>query len=218
MMSGAYGLAFDSARPLIASRNGIVAASNTLASAVGARILERGGNAVDAAIASNAVTGFVQPFSCGIGGDLFAIVQEPPPSCRIHGLNASGWAPRELTLKALRESGATGPRISSTSAHAVTVPGCVAGWDALRKRFGSMSFAQVSIWPLCCFASFSVAGNSCSFAVAGPGHLPGAWRLLHGCRCCSQHHQPGLTTAARLQRNICGLRNTASHRRHVPEH
>ena len=61
MISGAYGLAFDSARPLIASRNGIVAASHTLASAVGARILERGGNAVDAAIAANAVTGFVQP-------------------------------------------------------------------------------------------------------------------------------------------------------------
>jgi len=143
MISGAYGMAFDSARPLIASRSGIVAASHTLASAVGARILERGGNAVDAAIAANAVTGFVQPFSCGLGGDLFAIVQEPAPSHRIHGLNASGWAPRGLTLKLLRDSGCSGPRVSSTSAHAVTVPGCVAGWDALRERFGRMSFAEV---------------------------------------------------------------------------
>jgi gamma-glutamyltranspeptidase/glutathione hydrolase len=152
MLSGAYGLAFDSARPLIASRNGIVAASHTLASSVGARILERGGNAVDAAIAANAVTAFVQPFSCGIGGDLFAIVQEPPPSSRIHGLNASGWAPRDLTLKALRDSGSTGPRIGSTSAHAVTVPGCVAGWDSLHKRFGRLSFAQVPRASSCCCA------------------------------------------------------------------
>jgi hypothetical protein len=89
------------------------------------------------------VTGFVQPFSCGIGGDLFAIVQEPPPSSRIHGLNASGWAPRGLALKALRDRGFTGTRISSTSAHAVTIPGCVAGWESLRKRFGRMSLAQV---------------------------------------------------------------------------
>ena len=143
MIGGAYGLAFDSARPLIASRNGIVAASHTLASAVGARILEHGGSAVDAAIAANAVTGFVQPFSCGIGGDLFAIVQEPPTSSRIHGLNASGWAPRGLALNALRDRGFTGTRISSTSAHAVTIPGCVAGWESLRKRFGRMSLAQV---------------------------------------------------------------------------
>ena len=150
MISGAYGLAFDSARPLIASRNGIVAASHTLASAVGARILERGGNAVDAAIAANAVAGFVQPFSCGIGGDLFAIVQEPPPSSRIHGLNASGWSPRDLTVKALRDAGFEGSRLSSTSAHAVTVPGCVAGWDCLRKRFGRMSFAQVPVAKFSC--------------------------------------------------------------------
>ena len=156
MISGAYGLAFDSARPVIASRNGIVAASHTLASAVGVRILERGGNAVDAAIAANAVTGFVQPFSCGIGGDLFAIVQEPPPSRRIHGLNASGWAPRDLSLKVLRDCGVDAPRVSSSSAHAVTVPGCVAGWDALRERFGSMGFAEVGAC-CCSFAACSAA-------------------------------------------------------------
>src|SRR5260370_38211339 len=84
-------------RSMVISRYGIVAAESPLAAQAGARMLERGGNAVDAAIATNAVMGVVAPMSNGVGGDLFAIVYDAKAN-RLYGLNASGWAPRELTL------------------------------------------------------------------------------------------------------------------------
>src|SRR4029450_8961369 len=83
-------------RSRVATRYGIVAASQPLAARAGVQILERGGNAVDAAIATNAVMGLVEPQSNGIGGDLFAIVYEARTG-RLHGLNSHGWAPRMLT-------------------------------------------------------------------------------------------------------------------------
>ncbi len=88
------------ARSMVETKFGIVATSQTLASAAGARILEMGGNAIDAAIAANAVLGVVEPMSDGIGGDLFAIVYEAKTG-KLYGLNASGWAPTGLTIEAL---------------------------------------------------------------------------------------------------------------------
>ena len=82
----------DQARSVVATRYGIVATSQTLASAAGVKILEAGGNAVDAAIAANAVMGLVEPTGNGIGGDLFAIIYDAKTG-KLHGLNASGWAP-----------------------------------------------------------------------------------------------------------------------------
>ena len=79
-------------RSMVSSQNGVVASESVLASQVGARILERGGNAVDAAVGVNAMMGLVAPMNDGIGGDLFAIVYEAK-SGKIYGLNASGWAP-----------------------------------------------------------------------------------------------------------------------------
>src|SRR6266700_451955 len=79
-------------RSMVISKNGIVAAESPLAAQAGVRILERGGNAVDAAVAANAVMGVVAPMSNGIGGDLFAIVHDITTGS-IHGLNASGWSP-----------------------------------------------------------------------------------------------------------------------------
>src|SRR5260221_851168 len=91
-------------RSRIATRYGIVAASQPLAARAGVQVLERGGNAVDAAIAANAVMGLVEPEMNGIGGDLFAIVYEAKTR-KLHGLNAGGWAPTGLTPALLRSKG-----------------------------------------------------------------------------------------------------------------
>ena len=91
-------------RSRVATKYGIVAASQPLAARAGVQVLERGGNAVDAAIATNAVMGLVEPQSNGIGGDLFAIVYEAKTG-QLHGLNSHGWAPRTLTPALLKSHG-----------------------------------------------------------------------------------------------------------------
>src|SRR4029077_21031171 len=91
-------------RSKIATMYGIVAASQPLGARAGVQILERGGNAVDAAIATNAVMGLVEPYYNGIGGDLFAIVYEAK-SGKLYGLNAGGWAPTGLTPAFLKSKG-----------------------------------------------------------------------------------------------------------------
>src|SRR5205814_3203249 len=116
-------------RSRVATRYGIVAASQPLAARAGVQMLERGGNAVDAAIAANAVMGVVEPQSNGIGGDLFAIVYDAK-SRTLHGLNSGGWAPAGLTPSLLKARGIV--EMPTTGIHSVTVPGAVAGWDALR--------------------------------------------------------------------------------------
>jgi gamma-glutamyltranspeptidase/glutathione hydrolase len=89
----AFGQGRGQARSMVISKNGIVASESPLASQAGARILERGGNAVDAAIATNAMMGVVEPMMNGIGGDLFAIVYDAKAN-KLYGLNASGWGRR----------------------------------------------------------------------------------------------------------------------------
>jgi len=127
-------------RSRIATRYGIVAASQPLAAQAGVQILERGGNAIDAAIATNAVMGLVEPQSNGIGGDLFAIVYDAKADA-LHGLNACGWAPSGLTPALLRSQGHA--QMPQTGIHTVTVPGAVGGWEALRTRLGSLPFAEL---------------------------------------------------------------------------
>jgi gamma-glutamyltranspeptidase/glutathione hydrolase len=127
------------ARSMVVSRRGIVATEHPLASQAGATILARGGHAVDAAIAANAVMGVVCPMMCGIGGDLFAIVWERDG--RPEGLNASGWAPAGLTIEFLKSLHAE--EMPQSGVHSVTVPGAVAGWAKLAGRFGKMTFADV---------------------------------------------------------------------------
>jgi gamma-glutamyltranspeptidase/glutathione hydrolase len=125
----------DQARSMVISKFGIVAASQTLAAQAGARVLEEGGNAIDAAIAANAVLGVVEPAMNGMGGDLFAIVYEAK-SKKLYGLNASGWTPAGLTVEALAQKGVTD--MNRGGVHRITVPGAVAGWQALREKFGTM--------------------------------------------------------------------------------
>src|SRR5436190_12400956 len=107
-------------RSRIATKYGIVAASQPLAAQAGVRILERGGNAIDAAIATNAVMGLVEPQSNGIGGDLFAIVYDAKTGA-LHGLNACGWTPAGLTAALLKSRGHE--QMPQAGIHTVTVPG-----------------------------------------------------------------------------------------------
>jgi len=127
-------------RSRIATKYGIVAASQPLAARAGVQILERGGNAVDAAIATNAVMGLVEPQSNGIGGDLFAIVYEAKTGA-VHGLNSGGWAPAGLTADLVRKQGAA--EMPQGGIPTVTVPGAGAGWEALRTKLGSLPFADL---------------------------------------------------------------------------
>jgi gamma-glutamyltranspeptidase / glutathione hydrolase len=128
------------ARSMPITKYGIVATSQTLASAAGVKILEAGGTAVDAAIAANAVLGLVEPISNGIGGDLFAIVYEAKTG-KLYGLNASGWTPAGMTLDFIRSQGHSD--MPGNGIHSVTVPGAVAGWDALHKRFGRLPMSTL---------------------------------------------------------------------------
>ena len=130
----------DQSRSMVMTQYGIVATSQAVASQAGTAILERGGSAVDAAIAANAALGVVEPMMNGVGGDLFAIVYDAKTK-RLYGLNASGWAPKEMSIEALKARGVV-DRIPAVGIYSVTVPGAVAGWDALHRRFGKLSLAE----------------------------------------------------------------------------
>ncbi len=122
-------------RSTVVCQHGIVCASQPLAAMAGIDILKAGGNCVDAAIATNAVLGVTEPASNGIGGDLFAILWNEHEQ-QLFGLNASGRAPYDWNLQAAQERQLTAiPRNSPLSWN---VPGCVSGWDALQKRFGTL--------------------------------------------------------------------------------
>ena len=127
-------------RSMVISRNGIVAAESPLAAQAGVQMLERGGNAVDAAVAANAMMGLVAPMSNGIGGDLFAIVYDAKTG-KLYGLNASGWAPEGLTIEFLNKQGFQS--MPSQGIQSVTVPGAVDGWQKLLERFGKKKLSEV---------------------------------------------------------------------------
>lgn len=130
----------DQARSMITTQYGIVATPQYLASQAGAKVLEAGGNAVDAAIAANAVLGVTQPYVNGMGGDLFAIYYEAKTG-KLYALNSSGWTPQGLTIDYLKSKSID--KLDSIGVHTITVPGCVAGWDALRQRFGTLPFSKI---------------------------------------------------------------------------
>ncbi len=102
-----FGQDRSTARSMVITRHGIVATSHTLASQAGAQILARGGSAVDAAIAANAVLGVTEPMMCGVGGDLFVLYWEAKTG-KLTGLNASGWAPKALTPEISQQQGTQG--------------------------------------------------------------------------------------------------------------
>src|ERR1700691_172468 len=127
-------------RSMVVTKFGIVAAPQFLASQAGAHILEQGGNAIDAAIAANAVMGVVQPYVNGMGGDLFMLYYEAKTG-KLYGLNSSGWAPKGLTIDYLKSKGVT--EMNPIGVETIDVPGAVAGWDAMRSRFGTLPFSTL---------------------------------------------------------------------------
>lgn len=129
-----------STRSPVMARNGMVATSHPLATQIGLGILQRGGSAVDAAIAANAALGFLEPTGCGIGGDLFAIIWDAKTK-RLYGLNGSGRSPRSLTRQMLLDQGLE--RIPSYGPLPVSVPGTVDAWFALHGRFGKLPVSEL---------------------------------------------------------------------------
>ncbi len=129
-----------SGRSVVATRYGIVASSQPLASMAGVQMLERGGSAVDAAIAANATLGLVEPMMNGMGGDLFAIIYDPKTG-RLVGLNSSGWSPAGMSAELVSARG--NREMPHKGILTVTVPGAVAGWDALHRRFGHLPLATI---------------------------------------------------------------------------
>ncbi|GAA6184842.1 gamma-glutamyltransferase [Aliiglaciecola sp. NS0011-25] len=127
-------------RSEVIATNGMVATSQPLATQVGLDILKQGGNAIDAAIAANAMLGLVEPTGNGIGGDLFAIVWDAKTQ-QLYGLNASGRSPKSLTLEYFKEQGME--KIPSHGPLPVSVPGAVDGWFELHGKFGSLPMTSI---------------------------------------------------------------------------
>jgi gamma-glutamyltranspeptidase len=125
-------------RPLVMGYHGMVASAHPLASLAGVDVLQRGGNAVDAAIAVNAVLNVTQPGACGIGGDLFALIYWAKEG-RVRFLNGSGRTPAATDV-ALLQSGAAMPQRGIRS---VSVPGCVDAWFTMHEAYGSLPVAEL---------------------------------------------------------------------------
>jgi gamma-glutamyltranspeptidase / glutathione hydrolase len=127
-------------RSVVVAQHGIVATSQPLAAQVGLDILKSGGNAADAAIATSAMMGLVEPMSCGIGGDVFAIYWDNKTQ-KLYGLNGSGRSPYKLNRDVFKQKGLSS--IPGQGPLCWSVPGCVAGWEDLRARFGSKPLAEI---------------------------------------------------------------------------
>jgi gamma-glutamyltranspeptidase / glutathione hydrolase len=127
-------------RSVVIAPHGMVATSQPLAVQVGLDVLKNGGNAIDAAIATNAALGLMEPMSCGIGGDLYALVWEAK-SKKLYGLNASGRSPYKTNRRLFADKGLK--EIPETGPLSWSVPGCVDGWEELRKRFGTLPLAKL---------------------------------------------------------------------------
>jgi len=138
MESAAQGRSYG--RSVVTTDHGIVATSDYLASQAGSQVLARGGSAMDAAIAANAVLGVTDPMSNGMGGDLFLIYWDAKAG-KLYGLNSSGWAPRGLSVEFLAKQGITS--MPGDGIHTVTVPGAVEGWSQSQRRFGRLPWKDL---------------------------------------------------------------------------
>ena len=127
-------------RSEVIAQNGMAATSQPLATQAAIEILRKGGTAIDAAIAANAVLGVVEPTGCGIGGDLFAIIWSAEKG-KLYGLNASGRSPRSLKLEYFQKNGYE--NIPSYGPLPVSVPGCVDGWFEMHEMFGRLTMKDI---------------------------------------------------------------------------
>jgi gamma-glutamyltranspeptidase/glutathione hydrolase len=129
----------DQTRSEVLARHGVVTTSQPLAAQAGLQMLRRGGTAADAAVATAAMLGLVEPHSAGIGGDMQALYWSAKDR-KLSALNASGWAPRAWTPKYFRDKGLD--EVPAYGVDSVTVPGAVDGWDRLQRRYGNLSLAE----------------------------------------------------------------------------
>lgn len=127
-------------RSEVIASNAMAATSQPLATQVALDVMRKGGNAIDAAIAANAMLGLVEPTGCGIGGDLFAIVWDAE-SQQLYGLNASGRSPASLSIEYFAEQGMDS--IPKFGPLPVSVPGAVDGWFMLHERFGRVPMTEI---------------------------------------------------------------------------
>lgn len=127
-------------RSMVIAQHGMACTSHPLATMTAIDILKKGGTAIDAAIAANAVLGVTDPEMNGIGGDLFAIVYDAKTK-KLYGLNASGRSPYALTLEEFKKRNLS--YIPVNGALAVSVPGCVDGWFKLHERFGKLPMTDI---------------------------------------------------------------------------
>ncbi len=154
-------------RSEVLARHGVVATSDPLAAQAGLEILQRGGNAIDAAVAAGAVLDVTSQNDTGIGGDLFALVWSARDK-KLYGLASAGWAPagwtHEFFIERLRRTSMPG-----TGVNASTVPGAISGYDAMLKRFGTMTFKETferaarvaeQGWPLAERRHSDLSGNN----------------------------------------------------------
>ena len=152
----------DATRSVVYAPNGMVAAAHPLAVQIGIDVLQEGGTAVDAAIAVNAALAVMEPTSCGLGGDLFALVWDPE-SGAVAGYNGSGRAPAALDPEDVPpEPDGTIPLYSP---HAWTVPGAADGWFALHERFGRLPMAEL----------LAPAADAARDGVPVPQVIAGSW-------------------------------------------
>lgn len=127
-------------RSEIIAQQGMAATSQPLATQVALDILKKGGSAMDAAIAANAMLGLVEPASCGIGGDIFAIVWNAKEQ-KLYGFNGSGRAPKSLSIDYFMDRDMK--YVPFYGPLPVTVPGCVDGWFAMHEKFGKLPMKEV---------------------------------------------------------------------------
>jgi gamma-glutamyltranspeptidase / glutathione hydrolase len=127
-------------RSEVIARNGMAATSHPLATQVALDILKKGGNAIDAAIAANAVLGVVEPTGAGIGGDIFVLIWSADKG-KLYGLNGSGRSPKSLKLEYFKENGYE--FIPSYGPLPVSVPGCVDGWYEMNEMFGRLPMKDI---------------------------------------------------------------------------
>ncbi len=128
------------ARPLVMSRNGVVSSGHFLASRAGVKVLEDGGNAVDAALAAAFVMTVVRPETCGPGGDLFALVHMKKGG-KVEALNSSGPAPAKASIEYFRAKGLG--QIPVSGPLSIAVPGAVDGWLELHKKYGTKELSRL---------------------------------------------------------------------------